>query len=208
MKSKIYFVTTIVLFFVLLTTLYFIYDLSNQKKEMADQIQQLDQQLVQTKEQLDQSTNQIELLKDEKTQISTELDNLNISFEDLQSDYEEKEAENETLQSNNDKLQLTYDELYQFTYCGDEFVELDMVYRSNDKASETLTQWVDDMWGDVKSSTWMDFWSPDAPGLHVVETGYTNNYFIVFFEQQDFFDAPNGVFMVSHHCWLDGGPKN
>lgn len=182
MKAKLFLITTLVLLFGVAAAIYFLIDLSRQNEELSDNIEQITGQLNDTKVQLDASEQSVESLSDEVGQLSTEADNLESSLENLQS---------------------TYDELYSFTYCGDELLDLEMTYRSNAKASEALTQWVDEMWGDVIDSYWWDFWSANEPGLHVVETGYADDYFIVYFEQQDFFDAPNGVFIVSHHCWLD-----
>ena len=185
MKSKFFFITTLILLLGLVAALYFIFDFSNQNKEMTENNQQLTQQLKDTEVQRNASENKVESLVDEATLLSAEVDNLTTSFEELQSDFEA---------------------LYGFTYCGNDLLDLEMNYRSNAKASEALTLWVDEMWGDVLVSYWTDFWSSNEPGLHVVETGYANDYFIVYFENQDFFNAPNSVFIVSHHCWLDGGP--
>ena len=183
MKSRILLITTLILFLGVVVSLFFLFDLSSQKNELTDNIGQLNQQLTDTTNQLDESENKNETLTNEASQLSAETDRLTTSLQELQS---------------------TYDELYSFTYCGDELIELEeMNYRSNVKASEALTKWVDEMWGDVIDSYWTDFWSADEPGLHIVETGYANDYFIVYFEQQDFLDAPSSVFIVSHHCWLD-----
>lgn len=210
MKSKAYIITTIVLLLGIVVTAYFLYESSNRNKEMGDQLQQLNSQLTESENQRIQAENDVTTLSDEKSQLSKELDDLTKSFEGLQSDHNQLQSSLEELQSDYDiqrseheVLQSSYDDLYQFTYCGDEFPDLEMVYRSNAKANEALAQWVDEMWGDVRGSSWVDFWSADEPGLHVVETGYANDYFIVYFEQQDFYDSPDGVFMVSHHCWLD-----
>lgn len=196
MKSKIYLIIMLLLLSGVSATSYFLYDLSHQNREMGDQLQQLDIQLKDLEDQLFQAETQVGTLLDDKAQLSKEVDQLTNSLEELQSDYDSQRSEHQALQS-------SYDDLTQFTYCGDEFLDLEMVYRSNAKANEALAQWVDEMWGDVQGSSWVDFWSSDEPGLHVVETGYANNYFIVYFDQQDFYDSPNGVFMVSHHCWLD-----
>ena len=136
-------------------------------------------------------------LSSQKNELTDNIGQLNQQLTDTTNQLDESENKLQELQS-------TYDELYSFTYCGDELIELEeMNYRSNVKASESLTKWVDEMWGDVIDSYWTDFWSADEPGLHIVETGYANDYFIVYFEQQDFLDAPSSVFIVSHHCWLD-----
>ena len=136
-------------------------------------------------------------LSSQKNELTDNIGQLNQQLTDTTNQLDESENKLQELQS-------TYDELYSFTYCGDELIELEeMNYRSNVKASEALTKWVDEMWGDVIDSYWTDFWSADEPGLHIVETGYANDYFIVYFEQQDFLDAPSSVFIVSHHCWLD-----
>jgi regulator of replication initiation timing len=181
-KSRILIVTILVLFLGVVAAAYFLFDLSSRNNELIDNLQQLNQQLSDTTDHLDVSEHKVESLTDEVGQLSAEADNLTLSLADLQSDYEE---------------------LYEFTYCGDDLIDLEMVYRSNAKGLEALTQWVDKMWGDVIDSYWNDFWTPDGPGLHVVETGYANDYFIVYFEQQNFYDAPSSVFIVSHHCWLD-----
>jgi DNA repair exonuclease SbcCD ATPase subunit len=196
MKSKVYLITTLLLLSGVAATSFFLYDLSNQNRALRDQLQKLDIQLEDLENQLIQAENEVGTLTDEKAQLSKEVDHLSNSLEELQSDYDTQRSEHEALQS-------SYDDLTQFTYCGDEFLDLEMVSRSNAKANEVLAQWVEEMWGDVQGSSWVDFWSSDEPGLHVVETGYANNYFIVYFDQQDFYDSPNGVFMVSHHCWLD-----
>ena len=201
MKSRILFVTTLVLFFGILAATYFLFDLSSRNYELTDNLEQLNQQLNEATDQLDASEIKVTSLTDEVSLLSAEADDLTSSIEDIQSAYDVQKAES-------DELQSTYDELYSFTYCRDELLDLEMTYRSNAKASEALTQWVDEMWGDVIDSYWRDFWSANEPGLHVVETGYANDYFIVYFEQQDFFDAPNGVFIVSHHCWLDVESEN
>ena len=185
MKSKLFFITTLLLIVGLAAALYFLFDFSNQNKRMVESNQQLTQQLKDTEGQLDASENELESLGAENTQLTTETNNLTVTLEELQSDYEA---------------------LYGFTYCGNDLIDLEMDYRSNLKASEALTLWVDQMWGDVLGSSWMDFWSSDEPGFHVVETGYANDYFVVYFDDQNFYDAPNGVFIVSHHCWLDVEP--
>ncbi len=134
------------------------------------------------------------------SELSNTKDVLNESINALQ-------TELDTMEENFASLQGEYDNLSNFTFCGEDLIDLDsMVYRSNAKASDVLTQWVDEMWGDVRDSYWNDFWSQDGPALHVVETGYANDFFVVYFEQQDFLNAKDGVFLVSHQCWLDGGP--
>ena len=139
------------------------------------------------------------LAKNENELKATE-STLNESINALQSELD-------TMEDDFTFLQGAYDDLSNFTYCGEDILDLDtMNYRSAAKASDALTQWVDEMWGDVLDSSWNYFWSPDGPTLQVVETGYANDFFVVYFGQQDFFNAKDGVFLVSHHCWLDGGP--
>ena len=202
MKSKLFPITTLILGFGLIVTVYFIVDYSNQNKELTTENGQLTSSLSDTEAQLDKSEGIVDSLEDEYSSLTFELEDQTASLEELQLNHDE-------LLSSHDELQSNYDELFNFTYCGEELIDLvEMNYRSNAKASEALTLWVDDMWGDVLTSWWWDFWSPDAPALHVIETGYANDYFIVYFEQQEFKDANNGVFIVSHYCWLDGGPGN
>jgi len=195
MKSKLFPITTLILGFGLIVTVYFIVDYSNQNKELTTENGQLTSSLSDTEAQLDKSEGIVDSLEDEYSSLTFELEDQTASLEELQ--------------LNHDELQSNYDELFNFTYCGEELIDLvEMNYRSNAKASEALTLWVDDMWGDVRTSWWWGFWSGDEPALHVIETGYANDYFIVYFEQQEFKDANNGVFIVSHYCWLDGGPGN
>ena len=190
MKSKIWIGIIVVLVLGLIVGGYFLYNLSSQNKELTTNIEQLNQELSEKMDQLDTSEESVDSLTQEVDQLTLEID-------DLQSEHDLQKTKFNQLQSN-------YDELYGFTYCGDELIDLEgMNFRSNAKALESLTDWVDEMWGDVLGSYWWDFWSADEPALHVIETGYANNYFIVYFEQQDFMGAPNGVFVVSHHCWLD-----
>ena len=197
MKTKIWIAIIGVMFLGLIAAGYFLYDFSKQNKELASDNTQLSQQLSETTDGLDESEKMVASLTDEVDALSSENDDLTQSMDVLQS-------ENDLQRTKYDQLNSNYDELYDFTYCGDELIELDdMNYRSNVKALESLTDWVDVMWGDVLGSYWWDFWSADEPALHIIETGYANDYFIVYFEQQDFMDAPNAVFIVSHHCWLD-----
>jgi len=201
MKAKLFQITALVSLFGMAAAIYFLIHLSRQNEELSDNLEHITEQLNDTNVQLDVSDHNVESLTDELGQLSAEADNLESSLEELQSIYDLHKTESA-------ELQLTYDELYSFTYCGDELLDLDMTYRSNAKGLEALTQWVDEMWGDVIDSYWWDFWTPDGPGLHVVETGYANDYFVVYFEQQNFKDAPNSVFIVSHHCWLDAELEN
>ena len=71
--------------------------------------------------------------------------------------------------------------------------------------SESLVKWTEDMWGGVKDSGWFGIWGGESPALHFVETVYTTNYFIVYFEDQspDGIEYKNAVFIESHQCWLD-----
>jgi regulator of replication initiation timing len=201
MKSTIYIIISIVLVLGLAVTGYFLYDFSTKNKDLTENLTQLSQQLEETKEELASSEDVVDSLTDEVDSLIKDTAELSLDNDKLTTYLNE-------LQSEFDDLTLNYDELAQFTFCGDEFVELEMNYRSNQKASEALADWVEEMWGGVIGAYWLDTWSPDTPGYHLVETGYTTNQFIVYFEQQDFFDAPNGVFMISHHCWLDGGPDS
>lgn len=194
MKSKPFLITTIVLLFGIVVESYFLFDLSKQKTGLGNQ-------LTQTGDQLIKSEDQVSKLTEEKSQLTKEVNNHLNSIESLQSDYD-------VLQSNLNNLQSTFDDLYNFTFCGDEFVELEMNYNSDAKADEALYNWVDEMWGNVLGSDWTYFWTKDGPVLEIVTTGYANDYFVVYFEQQKFYDAPSGVFLVSHHCWLDGGPES
>ena len=190
MKTRIWIGIIAVLVLGLVAGGYFLYDFSSRNKELTANIEQLNQELSEKTDQLDASEESVDSLTEEVDQLTVEID-------DLQS---EQDLQNEEY----DQLQSNYDELFDFTYCGDELIDLEnMVYRSNAKALGVLTEWTENMWGDVIDSYWWDFWHADAPALHVIETGYTENFFIVYFEQQDFMNAPNGVFIVSHHCWLD-----
>ena len=190
MKTRIWIGIIAVLVLGLVAGGYFLYDFSSRNKELTANIEQLNQELSEKTDQLDASEESVDSLTEEVDQLTVEID-------DLQS---EQVLQNEEY----DQLQSNYDELFDFTYCGDELIDLEnMVYRSNAKALGVLTEWTENMWGDVIDSYWWDFWHADAPALHVIETGYTENFFIVYFEQQDFMNAPNGVFIVSHHCWLD-----
>lgn len=190
MNTKVFIGVAVFVIFILLignvTALLFLFDLSSKNKLLTEANQRLSERANKAETLLSESEKKVDSLNKENSHLSDKVDSLTTSYE---------------------QAQLDYEELYNFTYCGDDFLKLEMVYRSNTKASETLTQWVDEMWGDVLHSNWSDLWSADAPSLHVVETGYANNYFIVYFEVQDFFDTEDGVFMVSHQCWLDGGPK-
>jgi hypothetical protein len=153
-------------------------------------------------------------MKDEITDLNSEIDSKTSDLEEAQAsekqaldDLETAEGEIETLEASLESLQTDYEDLYDFTYCGEEVIPLEnIVYRSNAKVSDSLEAWVDEMWGDVLGADWLNFWVEGMAVMHVIETGYTNDYFIVYYNNPEF-DNTTGVFLVSHQCWLDGGPK-
>lgn len=189
MKTRIWIGIIVILILGIVAGAYFLYDFSKRNQELTANIEQLNQELSEATDQLDTSEKSVASLTEEVDELSSEAGDLTKSLDDLQSEH--------------DQLQSTYDELYEFTYCGEDLLDIEMNYRSNAKASEALTEWVEAMWGDVINSDWLDIWHADGPAFHGIETGYTTNFFVVYFEQQDFFNAPSAVFLVSEHCWLD-----
>ena len=163
MKDKLFLITTIVLFIILIVAVFFVFSFNGQ----------------------------IQDLEEDKDDLESELSDTEDELKDLEDEF--------------DDLLFDYDRLSEYTFCGGELLPLaGATYTDNDDMLEALSNWVNEMWGTVTNTNWMDLIGADGAesAMHLVETNAESYLFLVYFDDSAA-GHTNAVFYMNNQCWLD-----